>query len=371
MRVVVDFTGPMSTNTGGTTYSSSLLPRWERCGEDCVTAVFSSGEIPAELASLACVFELQSRRLPGLSPRIIDVHLGLRRLLFERDAAVAYFPGNFVPLGLPAALPVVVAVRSTLHFDMPAQSGRVRGAVQRHASRHVVARAQRIIVPSSKTADALMRHAGARRRQLVVVPHGVDLELFQPGEPAERERDLFVFVSKPWDYKGLHTVFRAMRELRHGPGPTCAPRLLVVDGGLPPSELASWDHLCEKLDISSQVRFAGRLDHHALSRLYRMASALVLPSATESFGNPYLEAAASGSQVILSDDLPLGDILGEAALHVPAHDHVAIATAITRVLTMSAAERCERSQRLRTAAEAFSWDKTLVRTREVLAEVVG
>jgi glycosyltransferase involved in cell wall biosynthesis len=369
MRVIIDFTGPMSTNTGGATYPSYVLPRWTRLGEDTLAAVYSHGQVPSELSGLDCILELPRRTGRGSLDRVIDMHLGLRGAIRMHPIDVAFFPGNFIPLGLPAAVPKVVAINSTLFFDYPAQVSPARGTLQRLAMRYTVRAASRIIVPSSRTADVLMRIAGARRRQLVVIPHGVDLDLFAPGDDAAREPSLFLFVSKPRDYKGLLTVLRALREVNRRREANVVARLVVVDGGLSRSEYGDWQALASRLGVERDVDFAGRLSHPQLSELYRRARTLVLPSSTESFGWAYLEAAAAGCLVIGPPGHGLDETVGDEAIAVPAHDHLALGRAMEEVSLMSVTESAERASRLRSLAERFSWDETLARTREVLAEV--
>ena len=368
MRVVIDFTGPMRTNTGGATYAAYVLPRWARLAEDTLAAVYSNGHVPPELRGLGCVVELPRRSGRGPLDRVIDMHVGLRATIREREPDVAFFPGNFIPFGLAASLPKVVAIRSTLALDYPAQIGPVRRRLQRGALRYAVHAAARIIVPTSATADVLMRRLGARRRQLVVVPHGVELEVFSPGDDGDREAGLFLFVSRPRDYKGLATVMRAVRELKRDGGDRPA-RLVVVDGGLTRAETGEWRELASRLGVGGEVEFAGRLDHAGLGQLYRRARTLVLPSSTESFGCAYVEAAAAGCLVIGPPGHGLDETLGDAAICVPAHDHLALARAMHEARAMSRAEAAGLAARLRARAERFSWDETLARTREVLAEV--
>jgi glycosyltransferase involved in cell wall biosynthesis len=347
-----------------------MLPRWARVTEDRIAALYSNGQVPRELEELECVVEL--RRGTGQLPldRVIDMHLGVRRVAALDQPDVAFFPGNFVPLTLPRGLPAVLAVRSTLPFDYPVQIGLGRRILQRIATRYGVHRAARVITPSSATADALMRSVGARREKLLVVPHGVDLELFRPGTDEERDRSLLVFVSTPWDYKGLMTVLRALRRMLDGASGTLTPRLAVADGGLSHAEVRRWRERVERLGIGESVEFLGRLDHFRLSALYRRAAALVLPSSSESFGNPYLEAAASGCLVIGPSGHALDEMLGSAAIFAPAHSHQELAEAIKRVLAMADSERGDRSVALRMRAQRFSWDTTLALTREALKEAV-
>lgn len=399
MRILADFTGSMSTNTGGATYAGNLLPLWERVGEDRLHAVFSSGQVPPMLAGLTCAEELESdrratalhafsermRRAPDASgdalgyaagrdpatrggsvDRIIDLQLRIPRMLAGGDFDVAYFPGNSMPFRLRGGTPTVLAIRLLLAFHYPGQLPPARQVYSRLAALHGVRRADRLIVPTSATADDLMKFARAPRSKIVVVPHGVDLERFSPPPDPASPRVDFIFVSRPWDYKGLLTVIRAMRVVRERHQ---GARLLVADGGIPEADASRFRELGRRLGIRDALHFEGRVGHGRLPDLYRNAIALVLPTSCETFGNMFLEAAACGCPVITGVGHGIDESIGPVARQVPAHSHHALAAAMSAVAEAEPKARLEEAQRLREWAERWPWEQTLAETRAVLREV--
>lgn len=409
MRVLIDFTGPMSTNTGGTTYSSSLLSLWAREGEDDLIALFSQGQVPPALKGLDCVRELATGRLgPGHRRpaqvaasvalrrarilggtgdrataaylpeddthtssvgRVLDLHVRVPLYARSNPVDVAYFPGNSVSVVPATRTPMVAAIRATIAFHYPNQFRVARRLYVQAAIRHAVRVTDRLIVPSSAIADDLMRFAHAKRAKLVVVPHGVDLDFYSSRDPTAVDPALFAFVSKPWDYKGLGTLFRSVRALASAPGGAPPPRLAVADGGITTAQTRQLQALAASLGIGGRVEFLGRVDAEGLRSLYSRASALVVPTSCESFGHMFLEAAASGCPVITSQGHGIDETIGAVALQVPAHDHRAIMEAMSTVQSLGAEERAQQARALRTWAERFSWSKTLEETRQVLAEV--
>lgn len=375
LRVLVDFTGPLSGDTGGATYARYFIPNWIDQFDDNLIAMFSHGEVPETLREVTSVVECQPRGSTKSLARVLDRHTAVRREVARLRPDVVYFPGNFVAAGLPKGVPVVTAVRSLLHYHYPSQiatlfpPSKLRGVYRRTATRHAVRRADRIIVPSSATADDLMRLLGVPRRSIVVVPHGVDLELFRPDPQVKADPNRFLFVSKPWDYKGLATVLRAMPAVCHELSPA-AVRLCVADGGTPDAELAQWRAFAARLGVAGRIEFLGRVRHEALALEYRRASALVLPASIESFGNPFLEAAASGCPVITGRGHGIDETIGGVATQVPAHRHADVAEAMIACAQMSPSRRQVDAAALRTWAERFPWDKSVSETRRVLCEVV-
>jgi glycosyltransferase involved in cell wall biosynthesis len=369
LRLVVDCSGQKVQNEGGRTYIEYFLTRWTALYGAELTPIFSNGELPPRLGDAIAISELPHASGPAPARRLRDLHLALPRVIRSLQPDAAFFPGNVLAARLPKSLPTVVAIRSTLHYHFPAQSSPWRNAYLRAATLHAVRSASRVIVPSSATADDLMRHARARRAKLVVIPHGVDVALFQPGAARDVERTTFLFVSRPSDYKGLLTVYRAVRYARSLLG-SDGLRLLVVDGGVTDSQRAALLAAAKDLDIAADVSLLGRVNHDDLSRLYRRASALVLPTNCESFGHPFLEAAASGCPVITGRGSGIDTTIGPVARQVSPHDHREIADAMVAISRLSDQERGSTGGELRRWAERFSWDTTVAETREVISELV-
>src|SRR5206468_5361002 len=77
----------------------------------------------------------------------------------------------------------------------------------------------------------------------------------------------------------------------------------------------------------------GRVDEVTLDALYRGAAALAVPSRSEGFGLPALEAMARGCPVVASDAGALPEVVGDAGLLVPPGDADALAGALARLLS--------------------------------------
>lgn len=383
----------MATNTGGAVYAGRLLDAWERNGEDDLTAVFSRGQVPEPLSGIESVREIGGRvssrewggsrgegavgYMPEHDPRtmaasvdrIVDLHLRLPGLIKQLRPEVVFFPGNSMPVAKVEA-PAVAAVQLMLSWHYPRQLSGARRLYARYAVRHIAARARRIIVPSSALADDLMRAAGARREQLVVVPQGVDLDAFAPDPAVDHDPTTFLFVSKPWDYKGLATTMRALADLRRGAGGAepMPARLLVADGGITDEQRAHLSAYAAAVGAGEAVDFMGRAGRDELPGLYRRVCALVVPSAIESFGMMYLEAAATGCPVIAGRGHGIDETIGPVATQVAPHSHRLLADAMRAHVEMTASERAEHARELRAWAMKFPWSRTLDETRGVLSE---
>jgi len=369
MKIVIDFTGPMSTDPGGATYANYMLPLWAREAEDELVAVFSRGQLPARLARLDCARELDRAVGPPGIGRALDLHLALPLEVKSANPDAVLFPGNFASIGVPSRIPTVAVLGSALSYHYPGQIDRARRAYRRIAWMFTASRAGRVIVPSSALADDVMRHVGVRRRKIVVIPHGVDLDRFRLEPRSRAEPGRFLFVSRLYDYKGLETALRAVAE-RIRADPDSNSRLVIADGGETSASLTSWRGLAAALGIDDRVDFLGCVEHTQLADEYQRASALVAPTSIESFGISYLEAAACGCPVITTFGHGIDETIGAVAIQVRAHRHDELAAAMEDIDGLAEGERLELRRRLRAWAERFPWERTLEATRSTVAELV-
>lgn len=77
----------------------------------------------------------------------------------------------------------------------------------------------------------------------------------------------------------------------------------------------------------------GRVDDATLGALYRGAAALAVPSLSEGFGLPALEAMARGCPVVASNAGALPEVVGDAGVLVPPGDPDSLAAALDGILT--------------------------------------
>ncbi len=173
--------------------------------------------------------------------------------------------------------------------------------------------------------------------------------------PAESLRYvLFVGTFEP--RKNLSTLLKALKEL-----PTDC-RLMVVGesgwGAGQPVQAAA------EFSVRERVTFAGRVSDQELDGYYRGARMLVMPSLSEGFGLPILEAMARGVPVVCSNAGSLPEIAGDAALMHDPLDAAALARLI-RVVWTNDVVRADYGRRGLQRAEAFSWARAAQATWQV------
>jgi glycosyltransferase involved in cell wall biosynthesis len=114
----------------------------------------------------------------------------------------------------------------------------------------------------------------------------------------------------------------------------------------------------------------GFVDEPVLEGLYATATTLVLPSLSEGFGLPILEAMQRGLPVACSDAAALPEVAGGAALLFDPRDAGSIRAALERVLHDDELRARLRAAG-RTRAAQLTWDRTARATLAAYRRALG
>jgi D-inositol-3-phosphate glycosyltransferase len=256
--------------------------------------------------------------------------------------------------------------------DTPEPPGREIGEVQ------VVEAADRLIANTLGERNELIDLYAAEPDKVVVVPPGVDLSLFSPGDPRAaraavglpQDAKVLLFVGRIQPLKAPEVLVKAAAELL-GRHPDWAGELVVaVIGGPSGSGLAhprGLQELADSLGISSQVRFVPPVPRAELADWYRAADLVAVPSHSESFGLVAVEAQACGTPVVAADVGGLPTAVGDAGVLVDGHDPHDWSVAIERLL-VDPQQREALSRKAIEHSALFGWDRTTERLYEVYVE---
>ncbi len=193
-------------------------------------------------------------------------------------------------------------------------------------------------------ADTLLANTEYERRDLIelydadpnrirVVPPGVDLELFRPGDKAKARyrtglsphRRVLLFVGRLQPLKAPDVLIRAVHLMVEKQPQLREELQLVLCGGASgaaadyPSDLR---RLAAQLGVNDVVDFRGPLPANQLAELYRAADLVAVPSHSESFGLVALEAQASGTPVVAAavGGLTTSVADGRGGVLIPSHE---------------------------------------------------
>jgi glycosyltransferase involved in cell wall biosynthesis len=185
-------------------------------------------------------------------------------------------------------------------------------------------------------------------------------------EPEGRNAEAKILsVSRLMVAKGLLDLVRALPLVRREH--PC--RLVVAGAGPAESGIRT---LAAELDVSDYVDFPGYVEGEELARLYGAADVFALPTYhPEGFPTVILEAMAAGLPIVTTRWRGPADHLveGENALFVPAHDSVALASSLTR-LVKDEQLRYRMGQANREKARVFDPDSVAEEYLAVLERIV-
>ena len=215
-----------------------------------------------------------------------------------------------------------------------------RFVLDRMLETHVTSHADKVFTLTRALATELMKR-GVLEEFVELLPNAVNMGFFKPLESDRALAqqlgigpDTFVcgYVGSVVKYEGLDDLIAAMPALLHRFPDS---RLLVVGDG---DELPNLREQAERLGVSAQVIFTGRVAHAEVTRYFSLLSAIALPR------KPYtvcklvsplkpFEAMAMRVPLVVSDVDALGEIFeqGETALLHKAGDADSLAEAMIRL----------------------------------------
>jgi glycosyltransferase involved in cell wall biosynthesis len=227
---------------------------------------------------------------------VIDVH--------EEPASIAALECRMLARLLQPRVPIVFYGAQNIEKRFPPPFRWIeRASLRRAAGAHCCNR---------EAAEIFVRKG--LRGQTVTLGLGVDLEQFSP--PAEKRPPgpfRLGYVGRLEPHKGVHLLVEALASL---PG---IELWVFGDGSCRPELQAQ----VATLGLESRVRFAGFVSGAALASAYRSVDAIAVPSQrtlrwVEQFGRVAVEAMASGTPVLVSDNGSLPDVVGDAGVLVDA-----------------------------------------------------
>lgn len=246
----------------------------------------------------------------------------------------------------------------TYHNDIVGSgvAGHIANAYNKTALRQLLKRAEKIIVTHPDYLE-FSRHLQGYREKTEVIPVGVDIEKFHPGDSQAGNTIFFLSLLDEFHrYKGLDYLLEAVKLAKKE-----IPQIkLKVGGG--GRLLEYYKMKAAALGLEENTDFLGYVPDKIIPWHYRNCSLFVLPSISayqEGFGMVLLEALSSGKPVIGTDIVGLsGDIEKyKTGVVVKPKDIEALARAIIRVLQdKEEAERMGKNGR-KLVETKYSWKK--------------
>lgn len=213
--------------------------------------------------------------------------------------------------------------------------------------------------------EVKMIRAVDRGFQIAIVPNGVDLGVFQPGDPIPDDGPLrLLCVGRLIERKGQHHLIETMKRLINE-GLDVALELV----GTGDAEVAD-KALAQRLGMEHQIHFTGYIPREEMARHYQAAHVFVLASYNEGMSVAILEAMATGLPVVVTRTGGTAELVEEGinGLSFDWADLDMLATHLRRLATDRPLAR-QMSAAARRKAEQFSWGMVAERYKDMFEEM--
>jgi phosphatidylinositol alpha-mannosyltransferase len=244
------------------------------------------------------------------------------------------------------------------YFEPTVAYAMLRNVLQKR----IVNRLDGVTVVSPSVLRALSRYFELDAR---VISNGVDTETFNPRVARLArfgpEKRTLLFLGRFDPRNGLPFMLRAFAEVRKRIRDV---RLVIVGGG--PLEPIYTRMVPE--DLREDVHFEGPALINRPS-YYASADLFCSPISNASFGITLLEAMATGTPIVATENVGYRDLLGAEGLLVP-YDANAFADAIVHALSDDRVRVAMREAGLR-KVEQFSWPSVVDRLLDYFNDVIG
>jgi glycosyltransferase involved in cell wall biosynthesis len=226
-----------------------------------------------------------------------------------------------------------------------------------------------IICVSKSTEKDLLRFIDVDPKKIRVIYYGVDHELFKPRDKLEARRRLGLPLDRPIilnvgseePRKNIPILLKSFKELLNS-----IPNALLVRVG---EKTAYIEKLINSLGLNDKVLYR-RASPNEVALYYNAADLLCFPSYYEGFGNPPLEAMASGLPVIAGNRTSIPEVVSDAGILLDPFDVEGFAYWMREVL-MNEDLRNKLSEAGYKRSMNFSWEKCARETLEVYREILN
>lgn len=368
MRVIIDATLLCRwrlTKGGQQRYARELLRHLDTTATDNEYVVWFNFTHPANLPLYRAVLtDLASTRLryrPVLC-RIPNQLLSPLRVpveLFTGQADVLHVPYSTCPATWRAKR--VVTIHDLVYLDHPECFNQDIEKWKRVVKR-IAQKATLVLTVSEYVQAMIIERLGVPPHRVRVIYHGVSPVFLRetqqvPFEETQAQlgirRPYILFVSTVQPNKNVIRLLEAFDLLRRSELRGWQLVIAGQPGWLTEPIFAA----VAALGLEQDVVFTGFVEEEALPGLYRHAEVFVLPSLTEGFGIPVVEAMASGTPVVASKGGALPETVGDAGVLVDPYSSEDIAQGLFQAATDQTL-RAGLIARGYRRASLFRWERT-------------
>lgn len=230
-------------------------------------------------------------------------------------------------------------------------------------------RATKILVPSQAIKNDIIRKSKISRDKILVNHYGIDLLKFQPNSQWLNSREpLNLFYCTLYTaHKNFYTLFKSLILLKKrdfNNFKLTAPIDWSISGYRQHKTYKKDFALAQHRLIKNNLSFLGTVAYEKIQHLYRTTDIFLWPSLVESFGQPLIEAMASGIAIIAADTPINREICDQAALYFQPTNAADLADKIIN-LSDDNSLRIKLGQRAKERVKKFTWRQHWLELNEI------
>ena len=303
------------------------------------------------------------------SRSLLDLYR-LRRAVASCPIDVMFFPAVYSWFPAPFRLPAMVTVHDAIaeHYPkliFPDWKGRLFWKIKMQTA---IWASRRILTVSNAAKAEIVEYIGADSSVIDVTSEAPDPQFLrindEQRERAARQRAgvpedvaLILFVGGLAPHKNLHGFLDGYERAL---GAACMRDVHVAligdlkGGGFFSDYHSLFSKVTSSPLLATKVHFSGYVSDRDLVALYSSALALTMPSYSEGFGLPAIEAMACGAPVLASNRGSLPEVVGDAGIYFDPFNIESISNAIIEMAENNRL-RLELSSNALTRARTFTW----------------
>ena len=281
-----------------------------------------------------------------------------------------FFPAVYSWFPIKPGVPMVVTLHDAIaeHFPdliFPDRKGRMLWAAKMRLARW---QARRFMTVSVAAKNEIVEHLGIAADLIDVVSEAADPRFHPVTDPAVRAGArlraklpatgrFIVYASGLAPHKNIGGLVDGLSGALARGGLDDLHLALVGDpegGGFHSNHRQLLKQVEAAPQLHGRVHFTGYVTDADLVALYSDALAAAIPSFSEGFGLPAVEAMACGTPVLASTAGAVPEVVGDAGLYFDPRDSAQIADAISRIATEPETLESLRGKALQRSAQ-FTW----------------
>jgi glycosyltransferase involved in cell wall biosynthesis len=187
-----------------------------------------------------------------------------------------------------------------------------------------------------------------------IVKNGVDLNLFTPRDPIQKENNLVLCVARIEGLKNQSCLIQALNN---------TPYKLILIGNAAPNQ-KNYYRQCKKI-AAGNITFIPHLPQQELVNYYAAAKVHVLPSWFEVCGLSSLEAAAMGCRLVVTANGYAASYFGDTALYCDPAQPASILEAVKNAMATG-----DNGDLQKSILQNYTWQKTAEQTLSVYKKYI-